>query len=76
MKPNARKLILGLWLATDGAPLNVRDAINACSLFDITENNVRVTLVRRKGDRFEVSYPWDVNAARLQHFEEPSTFQF
>ena len=37
---------------------------------------MRVTLVRRKGDRFEVSYPWDVNAARLQHFEEPSTFQF
>lgn len=50
MKPNARKLILGLLLATDGAPLNVRDAITACSLFDITENNVRVTLVRLSSD--------------------------
>lgn len=50
MRPNARKLILGLLLATDGAPLNVRDAIVACSLFDITENNVRVTLVRLASD--------------------------
>ena len=48
--PNARKLILGLLLATDGAPLNVRDAITACALFDITENNVRVTLVRLSAD--------------------------
>lgn len=50
MKPTARKLILGLLLATDGAPLNVRDAIEACALFDITENNVRVTLVRLASD--------------------------
>ena len=50
MKPNARNLILGLLLATDGAPLNVRDAIVACALFDITENNVRVTLVRLSSD--------------------------
>ncbi len=46
MKPTAKKLILGLLLAREGEPLSVREAINACALFSITENNVRVTLVR------------------------------
>lgn len=46
MKPTSKKLILGLLLAAEGRALTVREAINACGLFDITENNVRVTLVR------------------------------
>lgn len=46
MQPTAKKLILGLLLARDGHPLTVREAIDACALFNITENNVRVTLVR------------------------------
>lgn len=50
MKPNAKKLILGLLLARDGVPLTVREAINACALFSITENNVRVTLARLSGE--------------------------
>lgn len=46
MQPTAKKLILGLLLAREGAPLSVREAIAACALFNITENNVRVALVR------------------------------
>ena len=46
MKPTAKRLILGLLLAREGAPLGVREAIAACELFSITENNVRVALVR------------------------------
>lgn len=46
MKPTSKKLILGLLLASEGRALTVREAINACALFDITENNVRVTLAR------------------------------
>lgn len=45
-RPTPKKLILGLLLAGRGTPLSVRDAIRACALFDLTENNVRVTLVR------------------------------
>lgn len=37
---------------------------------------MRATLVRRTGERFDVSYPWDVNAPRLQHFGEPPAFRF
>jgi protein-L-isoaspartate(D-aspartate) O-methyltransferase len=37
---------------------------------------MRVALVRRDGNRFDVSYPWDVNAPRLQHFGEPPAFRF
>ncbi|MCB9660210.1 MAG: PaaX family transcriptional regulator [Sandaracinaceae bacterium] len=44
--PTARRVVLGLLLAKDGAPLAVRYAIAACALFGITENNVRVTLAR------------------------------
>ncbi|MDX1496344.1 MAG: PaaX family transcriptional regulator C-terminal domain-containing protein [Salinisphaeraceae bacterium] len=50
MQPTAKKLILGLLLAREGQPLTVREAINACALFNITENNVRVTLVRLSGE--------------------------
>jgi phenylacetic acid degradation operon negative regulatory protein len=35
-----------LLLAGRGKPISVRDAIRACALFDLSENNVRVTMVR------------------------------
>ncbi len=50
MKPTAKKLILGLLLASDGRPLSVREAISACTLFSITENNVRVSLARMSAE--------------------------
>lgn len=50
MKPTAKKLILGLLLAAEGRPLTVREAIGACSLFSITENNVRVSLARMSAE--------------------------
>ena len=37
---------------------------------------MRVTTVRKQGNRFDVSYPWDTNAARLLNFAEPSAFRF
>lgn len=40
------------------------------------EPMMRATIVRRTGDRFETSQPWDTIAARLQHFPEPSSFTF
>ncbi|RYF07926.1 MAG: protein-L-isoaspartate O-methyltransferase [Comamonadaceae bacterium] len=40
------------------------------------EPMMRATFVRRTGDRFETSTPWDTIAARLQHFPEPSSFTF
>lgn len=46
MLPNPKKLILGLLLAAPGQSITVQEAINACGLFNITENNVRVSLVR------------------------------
>lgn len=46
MKTNPRNLILNLLLASEGEPLSARDAVASCSLFGITENSVRVTLVR------------------------------
>ena len=39
-------------------------------------NLMRVHRVLRKGDRFEVSYPWDTNAPRLLNFGEPTGFKF
>ena len=42
----AKKLILGLLLVSDGRPIPVRQLIDACEIFAIRENNVRVTLVR------------------------------
>lgn len=47
--PKPRHLILDLLLAS-GAPLSVREAINACALFGISENSVRVALVRLSAD--------------------------
>lgn len=40
------------------------------------EPQMRVTVVRKKGDRFDATYPWDVNAPRLTGFGEPSGFKF
>jgi len=46
MPPNARHLILDLLLATRGQALAAREAVAACDLFGIRENNVRVALAR------------------------------
>lgn len=40
------------------------------------EPMMRATLVRRTGDRFVTSTPWDTIAPRLLHFPEPSGFTF
>lgn len=45
-KPTAKSLILDLLLAFDGQPLSAKQAIAACSIFDISVNNTRVALVR------------------------------
>lgn len=45
-RPNPRHLLLNLLTAADDQSLSARDAIAACALFGITENSVRVTLVR------------------------------
>ncbi len=37
---------------------------------------MRATFVRRSGDRFETTQPWDTVAARLVNFPEPSRFTF
>jgi phenylacetic acid degradation operon negative regulatory protein len=44
--PTAKSLILELLAAASGAPLSSRAAVVAGSIFDISENNVRVALVR------------------------------
>lgn len=44
--PSAKGLILELLSAASGEPLPVRLAVAACALFDVSENNVRVALVR------------------------------
>lgn len=46
MKVNPKNLILDLLLAVGDKPLTVRHAILACSLFNISENSLRVTLAR------------------------------
>ncbi|MBQ0715268.1 MAG: PaaX family transcriptional regulator [Paraperlucidibaca sp.] len=46
MKLNARHLILDVMLASDAHVLSAREAILACRTFDISENSVRVALVR------------------------------
>jgi phenylacetic acid degradation operon negative regulatory protein len=46
MKPCVKSLVLELLVAKNGVPLQVREAIVACELFGISENNVRVTLAR------------------------------
>jgi len=37
---------------------------------------MRFTVVRRTGDRFETTSPWETIAPRLVHFPEPSGFTF
>lgn len=37
---------------------------------------MRATFVRRTGDRFETTRPWDVVTSRLRNFPEPSSFRF
>jgi phenylacetic acid degradation operon negative regulatory protein len=46
MQPTAKSLILDLLSAADGEASPVRRIVVACALFDISENSVRVTLVR------------------------------
>lgn len=46
VEANPRNLILNLLLASDGAPMPVREAVSACALFGIRENSVRVALAR------------------------------
>lgn len=46
MAPNPKHLILNLLLAAEGEALTAADAINACALFGVRENSVRVALVR------------------------------
>jgi len=46
MKPKPRGLILDLLLAADPEPLSARDAVTACALFGISDNNARVALAR------------------------------
>lgn len=46
MVPTAKSVVLELLVAAGGAPLPVRLAVAACELFDISQNNVRVALVR------------------------------
>ena len=50
MKLNARHLILDLLLASTSHQLSVREAITACRIFAISENSVRVALVRLSAD--------------------------
>lgn len=46
MGPTAKSLILELLLASGSQPVPVRLVVLACALFDLSENNVRVALVR------------------------------
>lgn len=41
-----------------------------------TEPVMRATFVRRTGERFETTQPWDTLAPRLVNFPEPSRFTF
>lgn len=47
---SARRLLLNLLLASGGEPLAARVVVSACGLFDISENNARVTLARLVSD--------------------------
>jgi phenylacetic acid degradation operon negative regulatory protein len=46
MQPTAKNLILELLMASKDAPVSAREAVVAGRLFDISENNIRVALVR------------------------------
>lgn len=37
---------------------------------------MRMTIVQRKGARFETTQPWDTTSPRLQGFAQPSSFKF
>ncbi|GAC1623102.1 MAG: PaaX family transcriptional regulator C-terminal domain-containing protein [Nevskia sp.] len=50
MKPSAKKIILDRLLSADDMSLSARDAIAACGWFGISENSVRVALVRLSSD--------------------------
>src|SRR3569833_2725469 len=44
--PNPRQLILKLLIANEGEPITTREMIAACRLMGVSENHVRVALVR------------------------------
>ena len=46
MQPTAKNLILELLMASRDTPVSAREAVVAGKLFDISENNIRVALVR------------------------------
>lgn len=46
MQPTAKSLVLDLLSATGGEPASVKRLVQACALFDISENSVRVTIAR------------------------------
>lgn len=46
MQPTAKSLILELLMASKNTPVSAREAVVAGKLFDISENNIRVALVR------------------------------
>ncbi len=50
MKITPRKLILDLLLAGEGQPLSSKEAVAACSLFQISESSSRVALTRLLAD--------------------------
>lgn len=52
MRVNPKNLILELLLAVGDKPLTARDAIQACALFNISENSLRVTLARLSAGGF------------------------
>lgn len=45
-KVTAKRIILDVLLANKGLPISAKQAIAACSIFNISVNNTRVTLVR------------------------------
>lgn len=46
MQPTAKSLVLDLLSATGGEAASVKRMVQACALFDISENSVRVTIAR------------------------------
>jgi phenylacetic acid degradation operon negative regulatory protein len=52
MRVNPKNLILELLLAVGDRALTARDAIQACALFHISENSLRVTLARLSASGF------------------------
>lgn len=46
MQPTAKNLILELLMASKDTPISAREAVVAGKLFEISENNIRVALVR------------------------------